>query len=64
MTQIIESEPKGCCKVVPAVALNSMATQMQTSTDPMIVWLEMKWKGLILTVFKISRWLHTIGFIF
>ena len=37
MTQIIMSEPKGCSEVVPAVACNSMATQMQTSTDPMIV---------------------------
>ena len=64
MTEIIASEPKGCCEVVPAVALNSMATQMQISTDPMIVWLERKWKGLIHTVFKISRWLYAIGIIF
>ena len=63
MTEIIASEPKGCCEVVPAVALNSMATQMQISTDPMIVWLERKWKGLIHTVFKISGWLYTIGII-
>ena len=64
MTQIIASEPKGYCEVVPAVALNSMATQMQISTDPMTVWLERKWKGLIHTVFKTSRWLYTIGIIF
>ena len=38
MSQIIVSDPKGSCEVVPAVALNSMATQMQTSTDLMIVW--------------------------
>lgn len=64
MSQIIVSEPKGCCEVVPAVVLNSMATQMQTSTDLMIVWLERKWEGLIHTVFKTSSWLYTIGIIF